>query len=74
MKLTEGNGMDLTSDAASSLNDLFVLPKVGNKEYTFTMSDTLFGLLGLYPGKHDFTLTVIDANDNSKSATLTINN
>lgn len=74
MKLTEGNGMDLTSDAASSLNDLFVLPKVGDKEYTFTMSDTLFGLLGLYPGKHDFTLTVIDANDNSKSATLTINN
>lgn len=72
--LTDGNGMDLTSDAASELSNFFTLPKANDKEYTFTMSDTLFGLLGLYPGKHDFTLTVIDANDNQESAILTINN
>ena len=59
----------------SNLSSLFPLPKVGATSYTFTMSSTLFGMLGNFPGKHDFTLTVIDqANPaNSKSATLTIN-
>jgi len=37
------------------------------------MSSDLFKLLGDFIGKHDFTLTVIDAENNSKSATLTIN-
>lgn len=75
MKLVDGDGMDLASDAAAELAQFFPLPEVGATSYTFTMSSTLFGLLGNFAGKHDFTLTVIDqANPaNSQSATLTIN-
>ena len=73
MHLADGNGMDLASEAASGLGELFPLPQAGATEYTFTMSEMLFGLLANYPGKHDFTLTVIDANDQSAWATLTIN-
>lgn len=73
MGLVDGNGMDLTSDDASELASLFPLPKTGDTEYTFTMSETLFGLLGGFPGKHDFTLTIYDTEGNSESATLTIN-
>lgn len=73
MGLVDGDGMDLASDAASELSSLFTLPQAGATEYTFTMSSTLFGMLGNFSGKHDFTLTIIDAKDNPKSATLTIN-
>lgn len=73
--LVVDGGMDLTSEAASGLASLFTLPSAGATEYTFTMSETLFGLLGDIVGKHDFILTVTDqANpENSESATLTIN-
>ncbi len=74
MGLVNGDGMDLASDAATELASLFPLPEANETSYTFTMSSTLFTLLGNFSGKHDFTLTVIDANNNSKSATLTINN
>ena len=73
MGLVDGDGMDLASDAASKLGSLFALPEANATEYTFTMSSDLFKLLGNFTGKHDFTLTVIDAENNSKSATLTIN-
>lgn len=73
MGLVDGDGMDLTSDDASELASLFPLPETGATEYTFTMSETLFGLLGGFPGKHDFTLTIYDTEENSESATLTIN-
>ena len=73
MGLTNGNGMDLVGEGATELATLFPLPTEGATDYTFTMSETLFGLLGKFTGKHDFTLTVIDAENNSKSATLTIN-
>ena len=73
MGLVDGDGMDLASEAASGLSTLFQLPKAGATDYTFTMSETLFGLLGNFAGKHDFTLTVIDAEGNQQSATLTIN-
>lgn len=73
MGLVDGDGMDLTSDDASELASLFPLPETGATEYTFTMSETLFGLLGGFPGKHDFTLTIYDTERNSESATLTIN-
>ena len=73
MGLVDGDGMDLASEAASELASMFPLPTVDATNYTFTMSETLFGLLGNFTGKHDFTLTVIDAENNSKSATLTIN-
>ena len=67
------DGMDLTSEKASGLSTFFELPEVGATDYTFTMSDMLFGLLGNFAGKHDFKLTVIDAEGNQQSATLTIN-
>lgn len=73
MGLVDGNGMDLTSAEASELSSLFALPQAGNTEYTFTMSETLFGMLGSFAGKHDFTLTIVDAEGNQESATLTIN-
>lgn len=71
--LVEGDGMDLTSAEDSGLEELFPLPESGVTEYTFTMSDFLFSMLGNFSGKHDFNLTVIDQNDNQASATLTIN-
>lgn len=72
MGLVDGDGMDLASESAAALNSLFPLPEAGATDYTFTMSDTLFGMLGNFAGKHDFTLTVIDAEGNQQSATLTI--
>ena len=73
MGLINGDGMDLASEAAAGLKTLFPLPQSGATEYTFSMSGTLFGLLGNFAGKHDFMLTVIDAEGNQESATLTIN-
>ena len=73
MGLVDGDEMDLASESAAALGSLFPLPKAGATDYTFTMSDTLFGMLGNFAGKHDFTLTVIDAEGNQQSATLTIN-
>ena len=73
MGLVDGDGMDLASESAAALGSLFPLPEAGATDYTFTMSDTLFGMLGNFAGKHDFTLTVIDAEGNQQSATLTIN-
>lgn len=72
MGLTEGNGLDLTSDAAADLGELFSLPKIGDTKYSFTLNSTLLGLLNNYPGKHDFVLTVIDQNNQQASATLTV--
>ena len=73
MGLVDGDGMDLASEGAAKLATLFPLPQTGATEYTFTMSETLFGLLANFAGKHDFMLTVIDAEGNQESATLTIN-
>lgn len=69
------NGLDLTSEDAETIKslNLFNFPEVGATEYTFTMSSKLFGLLGGFEGKHEFTLTVFDTNDQSASAKLTIN-
>lgn len=74
MKLTEGDGMDLASEGAAGLASLFPLPQAGTDKtgYTFSMSGTLWGLLGQFEGKHDFTLKVIDQEGNEASATLTI--
>ena len=74
MHLIEGDGMDLTSEQASELESFFPLPEAGvdKKDYTFTMSEMLFGLLGRFDGEHSFTLRVIDQEGNEKSATLTI--
>lgn len=73
MGLTNGDGMDLTSDKAKELSDYFPLPNQGASEYSFSMTTSLFQMLGSYKGKHDFILKVVDSNGNSESAVLTIN-
>lgn len=83
MGLTGEDGLDLTSKEASELSYLFDLPEASDTDYSFTMNSTLFELLGGneneenpmegYIGTHKFILTVTDANDNVKSATLVIN-
>lgn len=75
MGLTSENGLDLASDKAKDLSDLFTLPEVGDTQYSFTLNEKLLGLLMNTPGYegiHDFTLTVIDQKGNQKSAVLTI--
>lgn len=73
MGLTNGDGMDLTSDKAKELSEYFPLPNQGASEYSFSMTTSLFQMLGSYKGKHDFILKVVDSNGNSESAVLTIN-
>lgn len=71
--LADGDGMDLASDEAKELSDLFQLPDQGSSEYSFSMTVSLFQMLSNYEGKHNFTLKVIDSKGNSESAVLTIN-
>lgn len=73
MGLTNGDGMDLASDEATELSELFQLPDQGSSKYSFSMTDSLFQMLSNFVGKHDFTLKVVDSKGNSKSAVLTIN-
>ena len=70
--LVAGDGMDLASDGASGLAELFPLPEAGTTEYTFSMSEMLFTMLNSFAGTHDFTLKVVDKEGNEKSAVLTI--
>ena len=75
MGLTSGDGLDLTSDDATDLSSLFTLPQIGDTSYSFTLNETLLALLMNkpgYEGTHKFTLTVIDKNNQQKSAILTI--
>lgn len=75
MGLTSGNGLDLASDDAADLGSLFALPQINDTSYSFTLNDALLSLLMNgpgYVGEHKFTLTVIDKNNQQKSAILTI--
>lgn len=75
MGLTSGDGLDLASDNATDLSSLFTLPQIGDTSYSFTLNETLLALLMNNPGyvgEHKFTLTVIDKNNQQKSAILTI--
>ena len=80
MGLVNGDGMDLASDEAHepaeggnmSLSSLFSLPDKDATTYRFEMNNTLFGLLNMYEGTHNFMLTVVDSKNNSATATLTI--
>lgn len=72
MGLTTGSGLDLTSQAATDLSELFSLPQTGDTNYSFILNSTLLGLLTNYPGIHNFMLTVIDQNNQQASATLTV--
>ena len=74
--LVGDTGMDLAAEGVpDELGNMFAMPQRGADDYTFKMESQLFTMLGIFPGKHEFHLTVIDqANPaNSKSATLTIN-
>lgn len=76
MGMTAGDGMDLAGDDAKDLADLFTLPKVGDTSYTFSLNETLWGLLTCspgYPGSQTFTLKAIDKKGNMKTGNLTIN-
>ncbi len=70
--LVDGDGMDLVSDAAADLGELFALPTVGDKIYSFYLSESLWSLLEFFTGTHSFILTVIDAEGNSESVTLVL--
>ncbi len=74
MGLTEGEGMDLASGSEDlkDLSTLFPLPAANSNTYQFSMSEQLFGLLGGFKGTHTFILTVVDKNDQEKSAALVI--
>lgn len=75
MGLTEGDGLDLTSNDAKQLSDLFPLPTVGSTTYQFSLSETIWGLLTNapgYTGTHTFTLKAVDKNGKTKSGKLTI--
>lgn len=68
-------GLDLTSDTAQELADLFDLPKVGDKQYNFSLKEAIFTLLAEdpgYNGTHSFILKAVDSKNNSATATLTI--
>lgn len=71
--LTNGDGIDLTSNEAADLSELFPLPDRNSSEYKFSMTTTLFQMLSGYEGKHEFTLKVVDLKGNSESAVLIIN-
>lgn len=73
MGLVEGDGMDLCSENAKDLEKLFALPQKNDTTYDFSMSLELFQMLANFPGKHDFTLKIVDQEGNEKSAVLTIN-
>lgn len=72
--LIEGEkGLDLASeDAPQELSSLFPLPTKGEDNYEFSMSSSLFMMLSMFKGTHNFQLTVIDIDGNEASATLTI--
>ncbi len=72
MGLTTDKGLDLTSDAAKELGTLFTLPTSGDTSYSFTLSETLLGLLKEFEGEHRFMITVIDQSNQQASATLIV--
>ena len=45
------------------------VPSQGDTEYTFPIGN-FFTLLGMMPGEHDFTLTIIDMEGNTKNGKL----
>lgn len=71
MGLVQGDGLDLTTDAAQELSGLFALPKAGDKNYSFALNATLLDLLKDFDGTHNFNLKIVDQNDKTLSKTLT---
>lgn len=75
MGLTTGDGIDLADsddDEVQELGNLFDLPEKGDKDYSFSLSDNLFNLMGGYLGTHSFIVKVVDQEGNEKSVTLSV--
>lgn len=53
------------------LDKTITVPAAGDKDYTFPVGQ-FYGFLGILPGTHNFTLTVIDAEDNQKVGTVQV--
>lgn len=75
MGLTTGDGMDLAdsdNDEVQALGSLFDLPVKGAKDYSFTLSDNLFNMMGGFLGTHSFIVKVVDQEGSEKSVTLSV--
>lgn len=75
MGLTTGDGIDLAdsdNDEVQALGSLFDLPTKGTKNYSFTLSDNLFNMMGGFLGTHSFIVKVVDQEGNEKSVTLSV--
>ena len=75
MGLTTGDGMDLADsddDEVQALGSLFDLPVKGAKDYSFTLSDNLFNMMGGFLGTHSFIVKVVDQEGSEKSVTLSV--
>lgn len=74
--LTQDPGLDLTSKEAkdADLDKLFPLPEVGATTYSFSLSKSLFELMGKQgcPGTHSYTVTAVDSQGKRESATLRV--
>lgn len=69
--LTTGtDGANLVGN--NQLNGMFTLPETGMTTYPFTLGATLAGMLGEFPGNHQFFVKVIDQNDKEASGILKI--
>lgn len=53
------------------LGQTITVPAVGDKSYTFPIGN-FFVLLGILPGEHNFSLTVVDANGNTQNGVVTV--
>ena len=67
-------GLDLSSEKAISLglSSLFPLPQKNSTEYSFSLTEYMFSLLGWFSGNHSFKLTAYDQQGNSVTKTLNV--
>ncbi|WP_455620658.1 DUF4493 domain-containing protein [Parabacteroides sp.] len=72
MGLVKGSGLDLASEAATELGGLFPLPKAGDKEFSFSLTEKLFNLMGSFTGTHTFNLKAVDQEGNEVSKALVV--
>lgn len=72
MGLTAEGGSSLITNEKLQQANLFPMPKVGDTEFAFSLSESLLGLLGSFEGTHDFSLTVEDQAGKSAKASFKI--
>lgn len=54
-----------------SLGQVITVPSKGDTEYTFPVGN-FFGFLSLLPGEHNFVMTAVDNDGNTKSGTVKV--